>query len=61
MQQKVLHLNVNNIGQNMGEEIYSHTQINRLWHYQTTNVLVPRKGYLYQTDREPLPTSLSTF
>ena len=25
MQQKVLLLNVNNIGQNMGEEIYSHT------------------------------------
>ena len=30
MQQKVLLLNVNNIGQNMGEEIYSHTLFNKL-------------------------------
>ena len=55
MQQKVHLLNVNNIGQDMGEEIYSHTLFNRLWHYQCANVLVPRKGYSYQTDREPLP------
>ena len=42
------------IGQNMGEEIYSNTLLNRLWHYQCADVLVPRKGYYYQTDREPL-------
>ena len=53
MQQKVLIQNVNTIGQNMGEEIYSHTLFNRLWHYQCANVLVPRKGCSYQTDREP--------
>ena len=38
-----------------GEEIYSNTLFNRLWHYQCADVLVPRKGYSYQTDREPLP------
>ena len=61
MQQKVHLLNVNNIGQNMGEEIYSNTLFNRLWHYQCADVLVPQKGCSYQTDREPLPTSSSTF
>ena len=55
MQQKVNLLNFNNIDQNMGEEIYSITLFNRLWHYQCTDVLVPRKGYSYQTDKEPLP------
>ena len=55
MQQKVRLLNVNNIGQDMGEEIYSHTLFNRLWQYQCADVLVPRTGYSYQTDREPLP------
>ena len=55
MQQKVHLLNVNSIGQNMGEEIYINTLFNRLWLYQCANVLVPRKGYSYQTDREPLP------
>ena len=55
MQLKVQLLNVNNIGQNMGEEIYSKTLFNRLWHYQCAEVLVPRKGCSYQTDREPLP------
>ena len=54
MQQKVHLLNVNSIGQNMGEEIYIN-RFNRLWHYQCADVLVPRKGYSYQTDREPLP------
>ena len=55
MQQKVHLLNVNSIGQNMGEEIYSNTLLNRLWHYQCAYVLVPSKGYSYQTEREPLP------
>ena len=55
MQQKVQLLNVNSIGQNMGEEIYSNTLFNRLWNYQCADVLVPQKGYSYQTDREPLP------
>ena len=55
MQQKVHLLNVNSIGQNMGDEIYSITLFNSLWHYQCADVLVPRKGYSYQTDREPLP------
>ena len=55
MQQKMHLLNVNSIGQIMGEEIYSNTLFNRLWYYQCVNVLVPRKGYSYQTDREPLP------
>ena len=55
MQQKVHLLNVNNIGKDMGEEIYSNTMFNRLWHYQSADVLVPRKGCSYQTDREPLP------
>ena len=48
-------LNANTIGQNMGEEIYSNTLFNRLCHYQCADVLVPQKGYSYQTDREPLP------
>ena len=61
LQQKVLLLNVNNICQNKGEEIFSHTLFIRLCHYQCANVLVPRKGCSYQTDREPLPTSSSTF
>ena len=55
MQQKVHLLNVNSIGQNIGEEIYSNTLFNRLWHYQCADVLVPQKGYSYQTDREHLP------
>ena len=56
MQQKVHILIVNSIGQNMGgEEIYSNTLFYRLWHYQCADVLVLRKGYSYQTDREPLP------
>ena len=57
MQQKMHLLNVNNIGQNMGEEIYSITLFNTLWHYQCADVLhvVQWKGYSYQTDREPLP------
>ena len=55
MQQKVHLLNVNNIGKDMGEEIYSNTLFNRLWHYQGAYVLVPQKGCSYQTDREPLP------
>ena len=57
MQQKVHLLNVNSIGQNMGEEIYSNTLFYRLWHYQCADVLVLslQKGYSYQTDREPLP------
>ena len=55
MQQKVHLLNVNNIGQDMGEEIYSNRLFNRLWHYQCANVLVPQKSYFYQIDREPLP------
>ena len=55
MQQKVHLLNVNSIGQNMVEEIYSNTLLNRLWHYQCADVLVLRKGYSYQTDIEPLP------
>ena len=55
MQQKVQLLNVNSIGQNMGEEIYSNALFNRLWHYQCADVLVPQKGYSYKTDREPLP------
>ena len=42
VQQKVQLLNVNDIGQDMGEEIYSNTLFNRLWHYQYANVLVPR-------------------
>ena len=61
MQQKVLLLNVNNIGQAMGEEIYSYSLFNKLWHYQYAKVSVPGKGFSYQTDREPLPTSSSTF
>ena len=62
MQQKVHLLYVNSIGQNMGEEIYSNTLFNRLWHYQCADVLVLRQGYSYQTDREnPSPTSSSTF
>ena len=55
MQQKMQLLNVNSIGQNMGEEIYSNTLFNRLWHNQCADVLVRQKGYSYQTDREPLP------
>ena len=55
MQQNVHLLNANTIGQNMGEEIYSNTLFNRLCHYQCADVLVPQKGYSYQTDREPLP------
>ena len=55
MQQKVHLLNVNNIDQNMGEEIYSNTLFNRLLHYQCADVQVPWKGCSYQTDREPLP------
>ena len=55
MQQKVHLLNVNNIGKDMGEEIYNNTLFNRLWHYQCADVLVPQKGCSYQTDREPLP------
>ena len=55
MQQKVHLLNVNNIGQNMGEEIYCNTVFKRLWHYQCADVLVPQKDCSYQTDREPLP------
>ena len=55
MQQKVHLLNVNNIGQNIGEEINSNTLFNRLWHYQCGDALVPLKGYSYQSDREPLP------
>ena len=55
MQQKVHLLNVNNIGQNMWEEIYSNTLFNRLWHYQCADVLVPQKACSYQTDRKPLP------
>ena len=39
----------------MGEVIHSDTLINRLGHYQCADVLVLRKGYSYQTDREPLP------
>ena len=50
-------MNVNNIGQNMREEIYSHTLFNRLWHYQCAIVFVLRIGCSYQTDIEPLPTS----
>ena len=61
MQQKVHLLNVNNIGQDMGEEIYSNTLYSRLWHYQCADVLVQQKGYSYQTDREPFPTSSSKF
>ena len=57
---QVLLLDVNNIGQNMGEEIYSHTLFNRFWHYQCTNVLVPRKCCSFETDREPLPSSSSS-
>ena len=55
MQQKVHLLNVNSIGQNMEEEIYINTLFIRLWHYQCADVLVPRNGYSYQTDRELLP------
>ena len=55
MQQKVHLLNVNSIGQNMGEEIYSNILFNRLWHYQLSDVLVLGKGYSYQTDSEPIP------
>ena len=55
MQQKVHLLNVNSISQIMGEEIYINTLFNRLWHYQCADVLVPRKDYSYQTDREPPP------
>ena len=55
MQQKAHLLNVNSTGQNMGEEIYSNTLFNRLWHYQCADVLVLLKGYAYQNDREPLP------
>ena len=47
VQQKVHLLNVNNIGHDMGEEIYSYTLLNRLWHYQCADVLVPRKIYSY--------------
>ena len=54
MQQKMHLLNVNNIGQNMGEEIYSNTLFNKLWHYQWADVLVPWKGCSYQII-EPLP------
>ena len=55
MQQKVHLLNVNSIGQNMGEEIYINTLFNRLCHYQSADVLVSQTGYSYQTDRESLP------
>ena len=55
MQQKVHILNANTIGQDMGENIYSYTLFNRLWHYQCADVLVLRKGCSYQTDWEPLP------
>ena len=58
MQQKVHFLNVNKIGQNMGEEMYSDTLFNRLWHYHFADVKVPWKGYSYQTDREPPPPQL---
>ena len=51
----VCNMNVNSIGKNMGEEIYSNTLFNRLGHYQCADVLVLRKCYSYQTDREPLP------
>ena len=53
MQQKVHLLNVNKIGQNMGE-IYSNTLFNRLWHYKGADGLVPQKGCSYQTDRKPI-------
>ena len=55
MQQKVHLLNVNNIGQDIGEGIYSSTLFNLLWHYQCADVLVLWTGYSYQTYREPLP------
>ena len=55
MQQKVHLLNVNNIRQNIGEEIYSNTLFNRLWHYQCADVLVPQKGCSHQTDRKTPP------
>ena len=58
MQQKVILLIVNNICQNMAEEIYSQTLFNILLHYQCSNALVTRKGYSYQFDREPLPTTV---
>ena len=54
MQQKVHFLNVNNIGQNMGEEMYSNTLFNSLWHFQCADVSVPWRGYSYQAYREPL-------
>ena len=43
MQQKVHLLNVNNIGQNVGEEIYSDTRLNRSGHYQCPDELLPQK------------------
>ena len=61
MQQKVHLLNVNNIGQNMGEEIYSNTLFNRLWHYQCADVLVPQKGCPIKLIENPSPTSSSAF
>ena len=47
MQQMVHLLNFNNIGQDMGEEIYSNTLFNRLRHYQCADVLVSWKDYSY--------------
>ena len=41
---KMLLLNVNNIGQNMGGVICRHTDCD------TANVLVSLKGFIYQTD-----------
>ena len=52
MQQKVHLLNVNIIGQNMGVRS---TVIHCSTDCDTVDVLVPRQGYSYQTDREPLP------
>ena len=39
----------------MGEEIYINTDCYCLTDCDTADVLVPWKGYSYQTDREPLP------
>ena len=55
MQQKVHLLNVNNIGQDMGEKIYSNTLFNRLWHYQCADVLVPRKFIPTERIENPSP------
>ena len=61
MQQKVHLLNVNNIGKDMGEEIYSNTLFNRLWHYQCADVLVPPEVVPTKLIENPSPTSSSTF